>query len=146
MKSILTLTLAALLVLGFCTGCEEGLGQKGPGMAKRDIKNVLNKWQSAYKKQDIDGIMSVYSEEYVGSQGEEKSQVREFIEGMVDQGAMNSLEMNIDEAKIKVKGDTATVAPISYSGDWGEIKVQYTFKKEGSSWRTISSEEYYGDY
>ncbi len=132
-KSILTLTLAALMV--FIFGCQES--------QKQDVTNVLTQWQGAYAKQDIDGIMAVYSEDYRGQQGEQKAQVREFLEGMKSQGYLNNTKMNIEDVEIEVDGDIATVAPITYTGDWGQMDIKNTFKKEGSTWRTIAGEEYY---
>lgn len=132
-KSILTLTLAVLMV--FISGCQES--------QKQDVKNVLTQWQDAYAKQDINGIMAVYSEDYRGSQGEQKAQVREFLEDMKSQGYLNNTKMNIKDIQIEVDGDIATVAPITYTGDWGQMDIKNTFKKEGSTWRTISGEEYY---
>jgi ketosteroid isomerase-like protein len=140
-KSILTLPLAVLMMLIF--GCQESQVQKAN--PKQDINKVLVKLQAAYVKQDLDGIMAVYSEDYSGPQGEQKAQVREFLAGVIDQGVLDNTKVDIDDVKIKVEGDTATAAPVTYSGDWGQMDFKTIFKKEGSNWRVIGGEEYYGE-
>ena len=75
----------------------------------------------------------------------QKAQVREFLAGMIDRGALNNIKMDFGNIKIKVEGDTATAVPVTYSGDWGQIDFKTIFKKEGSAWRVIGGEQYYGE-
>ena len=140
-KSVLALTPALFMLTVF--GCQELQVQKGN--PKQGIKNVLAKLQDAYAKEDIDGIMALYSEDYEGANGEGKSSIEELLNGLKDQGYMTDMEVVLDDVKIEVKGDTATAAPIKYAGNWGEVEYKTTFKKEGSTWKAISAEEYYGE-
>ena len=140
-KSILALTLAVLMMS--MVGCQESQVQKAN--PKQDINKVLVKLQAAYVKQDIETIMSFYSENYEGGNGEGKEQLAQFLNGMKDQGYLADTELVLDDVKIKVKGNTATVAPMKYTGSWGEVEYKTTFKKEGSNWKVIGGEEYSGE-
>ncbi|MHC4070296.1 MAG: YybH family protein [Planctomycetota bacterium] len=135
-KSIPRLTLAVLVVS--MAGCQAAQEQ--------NIRTALVKLQDAYAKQDIDGIMAVYSEDYRGQQGGQKEQLREYFEWMVFQGYFSSTRINIEDVQIEVEGDTATVAPVIYTGDWGRMDFKTVFKKEGSTWRVISGEEQYRSF
>ena len=141
-KSIAVLTLAVLFVLVF--GCQQSqiTGSKTIDESK-NIEKVLAQWHQAFEKQDIDGIMAVYSEDYTGQQGEGKAQIRNFIQELIYNGTLASSKMDIEDVEIEIDGDVATVAPITYSGDWGQMSIRNTFKKEGSTWRVTSSAEYY---
>jgi ketosteroid isomerase-like protein len=132
-KSILRLTLAVLAVS--MAGCQ--------ATQEQNIKTVLVKLQDAYVKQDLDGIMAVYSEDYRGQQGGRKEQVREFLESMMDQGYLADTEVVLDDVVVEVEGDTATVAPVTYTGNWGQWDIKNVFKKEGSTWRIITGEQSY---
>ena len=138
-KRILTLTLAVSTVLLF--GCLESQLQKTS--PKQGVKNALVKLQNGYVKDDVESIMSVYSEDYSGSNGEAKEQVAQFINGMKEQGYLAGTKVVLDDVVIKVQGNTVTAAPVRYSGDWGEVDYDTTFKKEGSTWKMISGEQSY---
>ena len=141
-KSITALTLAILMVLVF--GCQESqiAGSEKIDHSK-NIEKVLVQWHKAFEKQDIDGIMAVYSENYIGQQGEGKAQVRNFIQELIANGTLANSKMDIEKVEIEIDGDIATVAPITYSGDWGQMSIKNTLKKEGPTWRVTSSAEYY---
>ena len=61
----------------------------------------------------------------------------------MDQGYLRGTTVNIEDVEIEIEGDTATVVPVTYTGDWGGMDIKNTFKKEGSTWRIIYGEEYY---
>ena len=132
-KNILRVMLAVMAVS--LAGCQVSQEQ--------NIRAALFNLQEAYAEQDLDKIMAVYSEDYKGEGGEQKEQVREYLEGVMYQGYLRSTRVDIEDVEIEIKGDTATVGPISYSGNWGQLDIKNVFKKEGSTWRVISGEEHY---
>lgn len=138
-KNILTLTLVVLMLP--VPGCQESQAQKAN--PKQSIENVLLKLQKAYVKEDVEGIMSFYSEDFSGANGQGKSGVQEYISGMKDQGYLTGTEVVLDDVVIEVAGNTATVAPVTYSGDWGQVNYDHTFKKEGLTWKIIAAEQSY---
>jgi len=134
--------IAVLLVAGLfalAAGCE----MTGGLSDEAQLNTALGQWKSALEAQDIDKIMEPYSDDYEGERGEGKEGVRQFLSGMMDEGALEDVEMDISEAEIKIEGDKATVGPIIYAGDWGEIEMMRILKKESDGvWRVVGTEQY----
>lgn len=135
-KRILTLTLALSMSLLF--GCLDSQVKVSP---EQNIKNILVKLQQDYANEDVDGIMTAYSEDYAGPQGEGKAQVEEFLSAIKDQGYLADTEVVLDNVVIEVDDETATAVPIRYTGSWGQADYKATFKKEDSTWRIITGEQ-----
>jgi ketosteroid isomerase-like protein len=108
------------------------------------ISNSMVGWKAAFHAKDVDKMMAEYSEDYTGQNGEGKESVREFLVYMKDQGGFDGATMNTDNAKIEVEGDKATVGPILYTGNWGEMNFIRELKKEDDNvWRVVSGREAY---
>ncbi|MHC4722351.1 MAG: YybH family protein [Planctomycetota bacterium] len=133
--------IAAMLVAGMlvaAAGCEMGgLGDEA------QLTAALGQWKAATEAQDIDKMMEPYSDDYEGDRGEGKEGVRQFLSGMKDEGALEDIEVDISEAEIEIEGDEATVGPIIYAGNWGEVEITRTLKKESDGvWRVVGTEQY----
>ena len=133
--------IAVLLVAGMllvAAGCEMG------GLSdEAQLTAALGQWKAATEAQDIDKMMEPYSEDYEGGRGEGKEGVRQFLSGMIDEGALEDIDMDISEAEIEIEGDEATVGPIIYAGDWGEIEMKRVLKNESDGvWRVVGAEQY----
>jgi len=136
-SQIAALFVASLLVLA--AGCE----MVGGGSDKAQLTAALSQWKAALEAEDIDKMMEPYSDDYEGERGEGKEGVRQFLEGLMDEGALEDIDMDISEAEIKIEGDKATVGPIIYAGDWGEIELKRILKKENDGvWRVVGAERY----
>ncbi len=128
--------MAVLVSMVMISGCQEVSD-------KQQISGLMKQWKLAYQQEDVDKMLSSYSEDYEGGQGESKEQVRQFHEQIKNQGVLTGSEMDLDEAKIKITGNTATVEPIRYVGDWGEMQTSRVLKKEKDNvWRVVGSREY----
>ena len=133
--------IAVLLVAGVLVvagGCEMG------GLSdEAQLTAALGQWKAATEAQDIDKMMEPYSEDYEGGRGEGKEGVRQFLSGMKEEGALEDIDMDISEAEIEIEGDEATVGPIIYAGDWGEVEMTRILKKESDGvWRVVGTEQY----
>jgi ketosteroid isomerase-like protein len=133
--------IAVLLVAGVlvaAAGCEMG------GLSdEAQLTAALGQWKAATEAQDIDKMMEPYSDDYEGENGEGKEGVRQFLSGMIDEGALEDVDMDISEAEINIEGDKATVGPIIYAGDWGEVEMNRILKKEDDGvWRVVGAEQY----
>ena len=127
---------AVLVSMVMITGCQESSDQQ-------QISGMMKQWKLAYQQEDIDKMVSSYSEDYSGGNGESKDQVREYLGQIKDGGYLAGSEMDLDEAKIKISGNTATVEPIRYVGDWGEMQTSRVLKKEKDNvWRVVETREY----
>ena len=135
------LQIAVLLAAGMfvlAAGCEMG------GLSdEAQLTAALGQWKAATEAQDIDKMMEPYSEDYEGNRGEGKEGVRQFLSGMIEEGALEDVDMDISEAEIEIEGDNATVGPIIYAGDLGEIEMKRILKKEDDGvWRVVGAEQY----
>ena len=139
-RCIIFILLVSMLLM---VGCLDSQAQKGS--SKKAVKQVLQQLVTAYEKEDVETILSLYSEDFEGGDGNGKEQLVELLNGMKDQGYLTDTELNIEDVKLKVEGDTVTAAPLTYSGGWGQVDYTTTFKKEGSGWKAIGGAEYYGE-
>jgi len=131
-------TLVLIGILG--AGCA-GLA-KGP-TDEELIAGVLSGWQQALLDQDLDALMTFYSDEYEGERGEGKEEVRDFLQGAMDQGYLDDIEVSLEDAETEMDGDTAYVGPVDLSSPVGEMALEVTLKKEDeNTWRMISSSQY----
>jgi ketosteroid isomerase-like protein len=126
---------AVLVLMAMITGCLENQDQ-------RQISGLMKQWKVAYQQEDVDKMLASYSEDYEGANGESKEQVREFLVQIKDGGYLSGSEMDLDDAEIKITGNTATVEPIRYVGDWGEMQTTRVLKKEGNVWQIVETRQY----
>jgi len=132
--------IAVVVTVGLlASGCELAGGPSD----KAQLTAAIGQWKSAFEAQDLDKMMEPYSDDYEGERGEGKEGVRQFLKGLMDQGYLEEIDMDISDAGVKIEGDKATVGPIRYSGDWGEMETMRTLKKESDGvWRVVGVEQY----
>ncbi|MHC4265891.1 MAG: YybH family protein [Planctomycetota bacterium] len=129
MKKNTSLTLTLLLCTLIC-GC-----QTGP-TDEELINTTMNTWKQAIIAQDVDAFMAVYSEDFSGSDGAGKEQIREFMEGAFDQGWLENIDVNLEIAQLEITDDTAEFSPVELVGDAGGMTLDFTLKKEDeNTWR-----------
>ena len=127
---------AALLLL-----LETMSGDKGAASALSDeeqIDALLEEWKEAVLAKDVDRFMATHSEkfthdgyEYVA---EDKAALREFIEGSIEQGRWDDVEISLEEADIVIEDGTASVYPIDYTNWEGRITIELALTKEDGGW------------
>jgi ketosteroid isomerase-like protein len=111
---------------------------------EESITQALLTMKAGFIANDVDQILSVYAEDFEGSDGRDKDAVREFLQGMVDQGLWDDMEVNMEDAEIVVMDDSASASPVSFVSDWGAVNIIYTFRKGADGvWRVFSSEQAY---
>ncbi len=132
---IATVLTAAVLVTMVC-GCAALWGPSDEEL----INGTIDEMKAAMEAQNVDRIMAVYSEDFEGEQGG-KPELRQMIEYVIDEGYMDSIEINTEDAETTVEGDVATYGPVELSGDFGAMSFEYTLKKEADGvWRIVGSE------
>jgi ketosteroid isomerase-like protein len=136
-SQIATLLVTSLFLLA--AGCQMVAG----GSDKAQLTAALSQWKAALEAQNLDKMIEPYSDDYEGESGEGKEGVRQFLGGLIDEGVLEDIDMDISEAEITIEGDEATVGPIRYSSDDFEIEMTRTLKKEKDGvWRVVSAERY----
>ena len=66
--------------------------------------------------------------------------MREFIAGVIDQGYLDNVKVNLEDAQIKIEGDKAIVAPVELTSDTGTYVLDYTLQKEKKASLIVFSE------
>ncbi len=124
----------ALLVCGCAT-----FG-RGPS-DEQLIGNTLAEWKAGLVEENLDRFIATFSEDFSSSQGGGKAEIGDFIGGAMEQGYLEGVEVNVEDAEIKIEGDTATASPVELDGVFGVMTFGVTLKKEDGTWRIIGMEE-----
>jgi ketosteroid isomerase-like protein len=126
----------ALAVVMLC-GCQI----LGLGPSDEDLVNAtMADWKAALIAHDMDKLMLTYSEDYVNTQGGDKESVREFIAGVIEQGYLDNVKVNLEDAQIKIEGGKANVGPLEVISDTGTYLLDYKLQKEKKAWLIVFSE------
>lgn len=131
-----TAVLAVSVIMTMVIGC--ATMPVGP-TSTEEVSAALADFKAAWKAQDVEKVMSLFSDDYSNSQGLDKSALRGFFEGLDAQGVFQSVTMSTEECEIVVDGDSATAGPVIY--DPPTTSYSYKFKKEADAvWRIVNSE------
>lgn len=105
------------------------------------LAQLLDSVKESLVTQDIDRFMSLYSENYSDSQGANKQAIRDNIGGIMATGALDGIEISLEDATIVLNDDgTASASQVKVMGSGFSITLSYTFVKEEGSWLILSAE------
>jgi ketosteroid isomerase-like protein len=127
-----------VVALSLVLGCQTA--PKGP-TDEELIAGVVSGWQEALTAKDMDALMALYSENYVGQQGEDKAGVRTFLEQAAAMGYLDGMEVDASGAETVIEEGTATVGPVVLSGAMGSMNMKLEFAKEEDGWLIVSGEQ-----
>ena len=134
-KSLIPKLGAGVLVAVLLCGCQMGSSDE------KLISTTMANWKAAVTVQDLDKIMEAYSENYESAEGDDKETTREFMEGIIDEGYLDDIEVDLENAETTIEGDKADVYPIEVIGAAGEpITLGFTLQKEDGDWLIVGSE------
>jgi hypothetical protein len=132
-STCLKLTAALLICLFFC-GCKTGPSDE------QLIKTTMNSWKQAIIAQDVDAIVTNYSDNFSSERGGGKEELRGFMERAIDEGWLENIDINLEIAQLTITDDTAEYSPVEIVGDAGEMELDFKLKKEDKkTWRIIES-------
>jgi ketosteroid isomerase-like protein len=136
-KSVITNSGAVFLAIVMLCGCQI----LGVGPSDEDlVKATMADWKAALIAHDLDKLMEMYSENYVNTQGGDKNSVRDFIAGAIDQGYLDNVKVNLEDAQVTIEDDKADVGPVELTSDAGTYVLDYTLQKEKKVWLIVFSE------
>lgn len=131
--------LTGVLVLGVC-GC--ATTQRGASDDEL-IRQTLATWKSGLESHNIDVLMSTVSEDFVSEEGGSKADFREYVAGLIDDGTLSGAKMDIDNARVTIEEEMATVENAGLSGDRGTVVIDMDLKKEDDgAWRIVGLQAY----
>ena len=131
---------AKLVAAGLMAVLIVGCATMGGAKDQKAIEKTLADWKAALEKQDVDGMMAFYSEDFTNERGNSKAEVQEFFQGVKDQGYLEGATADVSTAKITIEDGTAKVEPITLSSDAGSLDASLVLKKEGKVWLIAGSE------
>ena len=133
-KSVITKLGMGVLIVVLAGGCQIG----GPSDEKR-INTTMADWKAALKARNLDKVMAVYSEDYASERVKGKDAIREFMTRAFNEGWLDNVNVNFEEAKPAIEEDKAQFGPVAFISDRGTMKVDYTLQKENGAWLIVSS-------
>ncbi len=126
------LGMAAILVTNGCA-------TMGSGASDDElIGALLGQWEEAVLAADADRLLATHSENFAHDgydyDAEDKAGLREYIEGSIDQGGFEDVELNMEDLEVAIEGGVATVYPIDYTVAEGTITIELILTKEKAGW------------
>ncbi len=135
-KSIILNLGLAVFVSAFLCGCQTiGVGPSDEEL----ISSTMTEWKAAMAGKDIDKLMATFSDDYVSTRGSGKDAMREFMTRAFDEGFMDNVEVNVENAQITIEGDKATFGPVEFISDRGTFALEYSLQKENGAWLFVGS-------
>jgi len=133
MKSLLLKGLLAMVLAVVVAGCattpkvspEEAIGEQVAG------------WSAAVVAQDLDKVMTYYSEDFKHYEWGNKAGARDFLDGAKSQGFLEGISFDTSKIEIKLDedGKTGNVYPIDIKGSFGTtLTMELRFTKEAGGW------------
>lgn len=125
------------LVVVLVSGCA-GLG-KGPSDQEL-VMNQITALKEGLLAKDIDKVMGTISESFYHPEAGDKATIKEFLQQGIDMGYLDNGEVNLDNVKITIEGDTATAYPIEASSSAGSATAELKLKKEDKGWFIVGGD------
>lgn len=134
-RSVFTKLSVGVLIVALVCGCRM-IG--GPSDEKL-IKSAMADWKTALTNRNLDRVMTVYSENYASERVNGKDAIRQFMTRAFNEGWLDNVNVNFEEAKPAIEEDKAQFGPVAFISDRGTMKVDYTLQKEDGAWLIVSS-------
>jgi hypothetical protein len=126
------------VILGlFLCGCQY-LGLQ-PSSEER-ICTTMENWKKAMKAENVDELLSFYSDSYKTSEGQDKESMRALVKRSFDSGFMETVEIKMNKARVIIDGNIAKFGPVEFISDTGIWPMEITLQKENGKWLIIGSE------
>jgi len=123
---------AAVLITSGCATTGSGASDG------EQISALLEQWKQAILAKNVDALMATYSENFAHDgyeyEAPDKAAFKEYIEGSIDMGGFDNVEVDLESANISIEDGKATVYPIDYTNWEGSIVIELTLAKEKQGW------------
>lgn len=127
----LVLCVGAVLFVGCAT--------MGSGPSDEELLSRLtDECLAAGQAQDIDKMMTYFSEYFDHYEFGDKEGMRQYMQGVKDMGYLDGVQISAADAKITVQGDSANIYPIDMDGNFGSAVIEIDAKKEKDGWKVVS--------
>ena len=141
MKALMLKMSVMALSVVIMMGCASNSANDGPS-DEDQITAIANGISDALKAKDIDAMLSFYSDDFSSDQGGSKAETKEFLEGAKAMGALDGIEIGMDEMKVVVDGDKAECGPVDLEASFGSIALDYELEKRNGKWIVVYMSQY----
>ena len=126
MKTMLKIGVGVTFVL-LLLGCQLTRGPTDEML----ISEFLNTFKESVETQDMDRLMSVFSDSIeVAGQVIDKQGLRAAMEA----GGLDNVEVSIDDSKSVINDDGTATVSLGIAAPMGNITEKFTLYKEGDAW------------
>jgi len=124
----------ACLVSVFVTAC----ATSASGPTDEELIEVLTEEGiAAVEAQDLDKLMTFFSDDFSNYQLGDKEAVRDFIENAKQMGYFDDLEIDLTERVTTITGDKASGGPVILRGSFGSVSLMFEGVKEEDGWKVV---------
>ena len=107
--------------------------------AEEDVLTALRAYDTATRTGDIDGQVAFFAETWRSSSDTTKADLRDQLQRQAARGGDQDKRFVLDDAKVVVGGDTATVDPVKLRSPTGNGSFEFRMTREpDGAWRCVS--------
>jgi ketosteroid isomerase-like protein len=106
-----------------------------------EVRASLQEWRAALLAQDLDTLMTSYSDNFSSNQGGTKEELRRFLQGAIDAGYLDGADVSLENTVVTVEGDRAVAAPVGLTSAAGGMALRLELVREGGQWLIVYSTE-----
>ncbi len=135
----LGMMLAVSMVAAVISG---GVSGQASADTADDVMAAARDFAKAVAAEDAEGIIAFYSEDWNKDGGSKKAMAR-WLKEDVAEGYYKNTELVLDDAKVEVDGDTASLGPVIFKTPEKTRAYRYAMKKgSDGKWGAVNSEVY----
>ena len=124
----------AVLIATLANGCQSAMPSD-----EELIKGTMTNWKATLTARDLDRLMATYSDNYASARASGKDAVRQRMTRIFDQGWMDNVKVNLENAKTTIDRDKAEFGPVEFISDEGTFTSEYTLQKKYGAWFIVGS-------
>lgn len=113
---------------------EELAAAPGADTGLAAVKARLANWKAALEGAKLDAIMACYADDFSGTNGTGKSEVRSFLGEAISNGALDGLKVEYDEGELKLSEGKVRSGDIALEGIFGTYWVTVEMEQRGGEW------------
>ncbi|GMW00784.1 MAG: hypothetical protein AMXMBFR84_19210 [Candidatus Hydrogenedentota bacterium] len=115
-------------------GAGDGLVYSAAMSDEEIMQAMVQTMGDAIAAQDIDRIMTVFSDSFKDEVGRNKTELRVLLQGFKTTGGMENAVINASSARFIINGNTAQAGPVYISAKAGDATMQIDAVKENGQW------------
>ncbi len=137
MKKIAVLCVMIGVVALLAAGC--ATTAKGP-TDQELVSKRIQEGIAAIKAKNFDAFKNFVSPNFDSGVVGNRNDLLDYLKNASDAGFLDGIEISLSEAKTVVTGDKATVSPVTASGSFGSLTLNFGGAKEKGVWMVTNVE------